>query len=64
MCYLGLFLGIWLTTAMQVFVVLGSVIAFKGVIGACYGAKLPLWDDLFPPKMQTGEEPAETPPAE
>ena len=47
----------WATT-MRVISVLGLLVAFKGAIGAVYGAKIPVWDTLVPPKGAE-EKPAE-----
>ncbi len=51
-----------LWTTMRILNVLGSLTAFKSAVGACYSAKLPVWDKLFPPKLETPASSADTTP--
>ncbi|MCK4601219.1 MAG: hypothetical protein KAU28_02055 [Phycisphaerae bacterium] len=45
----------------NIFQVIGAVIALKGAIGACCGAKLPICDSIIPPKTEGTGEKTETP---
>lgn len=51
---IALFFGLGSSLAaakvMMVLQIIGLIVAFKCAVCACYGGKLPIWDDMFGPK--------------
>lgn len=50
-------------TATRIVDTLGALIAFTGVVGACYGGKLPVWDAIVALKKTAEASPQATGPA-
>ncbi len=47
----------------RIFQIIGAVIALTGAIVACFGGKMPVWDNSIQPKIDAGCCKSTTPPA-